>query len=50
MIEDDPHIIPRLRDFLSLINAQVPHAKAAKNILKIIDRRVSSHIYIAAIG
>ena len=40
MVEDDPHIISRLREFLSLINTPVQHAKAAKNVLQVIELRV----------
>lgn len=40
MIEDDPQIIPRLRDFLELVRSPPALANCAKSILLNIDRRV----------
>lgn len=40
MLQDDPQIVPRLRDFLSLINSPPSLALTAKQMLQIIDKMV----------
>lgn len=40
LVRDDPHIVPRLRDFLRLINAPSSLVVIAKNLLLKLDRKV----------